>query len=301
MAYNVNDIYEYLKRLARKNITGGISSKDFFYNWNGEQSAYHTDLLGRWQRNNNGKEGANTGLIENQVIMTQLAPFIANTTLTIAAGVSPKPTDFAYKLALRINNQKVWHINHNQIYYVDGNVIDPPSVPNDSYYYVEYGSNYSFLPNTVTTAQLDYIKKPTDILWAYTFDANGRQVYNDSGITGLDVIFGGVGYTAPTIAFSTPAAGGVQATGTLTVVGGVITAVVMTNVGNGYKGLTPTFTITGASTTPANFGSPIVSVQPLWLDAQIKEITKRTLSSLGVSFKDADFENFGKNTINTGN
>jgi len=301
MAYSTNDIFNFLKFLTRHNITGGITSGNFFYAWNGEQSAYHTDLLGRWQRMNNGKEGANTGLIENEVIMTQLAPFINPATLTITAGVAPKPTDFAYELALRINDEKVWHINHNQIYYVKQSVIDPPSIQNDSYYVVEYGNNFSFLPTTVTTAQLDYIKKPQDIVWAYTFDSDGRQVYNESGITGLDVIFGGVGYTSPTIAFSAPAAGGVQATGTLTVVGGVITAVVMTNVGNGYKGLTPTFTITGASTTPANFGSPIVSVQPQWLDAQIKEITKRTLTSFGVSFKDADFENFGKSTQNTGN
>jgi len=135
-------------------------------------------------------------------------------------------------------------------------------------------------------------------VWAYTWDTDGRQVYSPSGLTGLDVIFGGVGYTTPTIAFSAPAGGGVQATGTLTVVGGVITKVVMTNVGQGYAGLTPTFTITGASTTPASFGKPIISVQPKWALPTVIEITKRTLTSFGVSLKDKDFENFGaKNTM----
>ncbi len=153
----------------------------------------------------------------------------------------------------------------------------------------------------ITTADLDYIGLPKDIVWAYTFDTDNRQVYSPSSITKVDVIYGGVGYTTPTIAFSAPTAGGVQATGTLTVVGGVITAVVMTNIGQGYAGLTPTATITGASTTPANLGSPIVSVQPQWLQPDVIEITKRTLKSLGVHFTQQDFEQFGNSVINTGN
>ena len=156
------------------------------------------------------------------------------------------------------------------------------------------------MPPEVTTFDLDYISTPANVVWAYTFDTNGRQVYNSFGITGLNVIYGGVGYDTPTITFSAPAAGGVQATGTLTVVGGVITGVVMTNIGYGYAGLTPTFTITGSTTTPATFGSPIVSVDPQWDDSSCIEISKRALTSLGVLYKDADFENFGKSVQREG-
>jgi hypothetical protein len=42
------------------------------------------------------------------------------------------------------------------------------------------------------------------------------------------------------------------------------------------------------------------SVQPKWDNNSCREITKRVLSTLGVSFKDADFSNFGNRVINTG-
>jgi hypothetical protein len=232
--------------------------------------------------------------------MTKLSPFTKNTTITVTSGLAPKPSDYSYGLALRINNAKVYSITHDQIWAVLDDVIDPPSIATDTYYFTEYENNFKILPLAATPLELDYIGLCQDIIWAYTLDGNNRQVYNPSGITGVPVIYGGVGYTSPTITFSAPASGGVQATGTLTVVGGVITGVVMTNVGYGYAGLTPTATITGSSTTPASLGNPIVSVQPLWANNSIIEITKRALKSLGVHFTSQDFEQFGNSVINTG-
>lgn len=178
MALSVDYIYQFCLKLIRKNQSGSISATEFGYHWNGEQSAYHSDLLGRFQSNNNGKEGRNTGLIENQTIMTKLTPFIKPATLAIALGQGSKPADFCYELSLRINNQTVVHINHNQISNVTNSVIDPPSIADDSYYCVEYQNYYSFLPTIVTTASLDYIASPVNVVWAYTFDGAGRQVYN---------------------------------------------------------------------------------------------------------------------------
>lgn len=43
------------------------------------------------------------------------------------------------------------------------------------------------------------------------------------------------------------------------------------------------------------------SIQPQWDDASNREICKRVLNTLGVTFKDGDFANFGQHVINTGN
>lgn len=223
MLWNVDNIYSFVKFLIRKNQGGGISSTDLFYSWNAEQKAYMADMLGHWQARANGKTGLNTGLIENETIMQKLAVFIKNANLTIASGVSSKPTDLIYRLAMRINGVDCFKINHNQIASVNDSVIDAPSVANDSYYFVEYATGYTFLPASVTAATLDYISDPLDIVWAYTYNANNRQVYNPTG-----------------------------------------------------------------------------SVQPLWDNLSIIEITKRSLKSLGISFKDADFSNFGNSNITTG-
>lgn len=224
MAWNVGDIMNFLKYQLRKNQAGGISGNDLFYAWNAEQSAFQTDLLGRWQKENNSKQGQNTGLIENETIMTKLAAFTQTVAIAITAGQSNKPSDFAYTLALRIGGYKVFPVNPDAIWAVNQDVIDPASITNNAYYYTEYQNYFSFLPATATTFQLDYIQVARDIAWGSTFDGAGRQIYD-----------------------------------------------------------------------------PGTSVQPVWAQADIIEITRRALNSFGVSLKDPDFASFGDKIIQTGN
>lgn len=224
--WDVNKIFLDLRFLLRKNQSGSISATDFFNAWNTEQHSYFSDELGKWQARNNGKSGQNTGLILNETIMTDLAPFTIAGSVTISSGQATKPSDFIYGLARRLSVSGAEHlvtkINHGQIWYVNNDVIDPPSVTDRTYYIIEYEDYYSVLPSSSTgNLLLDYIAHPTDVVWAYTFDAQGRQVYN-----------------------------------------------------------------------------PGLSVQPKWSIPTVIQITKRTLTSFGISYKDKDFMNFGdKNTI----
>lgn len=226
--WSVDKIFSLQKFLLRKNQSGSISAGDFFNAWNTEQNAYFSDLLGKWQNRSNGKSGQNTGLIMNETIMTQLSPFTIAGSVTISSGVATKPDDFIYGLARRLSVNSVEYlvskINHGQIYYVNNDAIDPPSVTDGTYYIVEYEDYYTILPSSATgNLLLDYIAHPEDIKWGFTFDANNRQVYN----AGL-------------------------------------------------------------------------SIQPKWSPTTVIEITKRTLKSFGVSYKDKEVENFGQSNILTG-
>lgn len=224
MAWSTDNIMNYLKYQLRKNQAGSISATDLFYAWNSEQSALHTDIVGRWQKENNSKEGQNTGLIENETIMSKIAVLTKSVTLPIVAGQGTKPADFVYALSLRIGNYKVFPVTPDEIASANEDVIDPPSIANNTYLSTEYQNYYAFLPNTVTTFQLDYIQVPPDIVWGFTFDGAGRQVYN-----------------------------------------------------------------------------PATSVQPIWDQATIVEITRRCLGSFGISLKDGDFAGAGSKIIETGN
>lgn len=221
---DVDYLYNFSLRLIRKNQSGSISGSDFCYYWNNEQSSYMADLLGRFQMRSNGKAGLNTGLILNETILTKLAPLTLPFILTIASGVSYKPEGFIYRLAFRINDADVYFINHGQIGSVKKSVIDPPSVTDNKYYAVEYEDYFSFLPNTVTSVNLDAIIYPENIVWGYVYDADDRQEYN-----------------------------------------------------------------------------PGTSIQSRWDDITNLEITRRTLTSMGLSLKDKDFENFGNKAVVTGN
>ena len=68
---------------------------------------------------------------------------------------------------------------------------------------------------------------------------------------GISVVTGGSGYTsAPTVTVADAPTGGTTATATATIVGGVVTAITVTNVGAGYT-TTPNVTITGGAGTKA--------------------------------------------------
>lgn len=182
MALTVDYIYDFALKLIKKNQSGALSSTEFAKHWNDAQATYQDDLVGRFQARSNGKTGINTGLIQNRTILQKLSPFIKPVTLTITSGQADRPSDFIFELALRINGKEVRSIDHDQIATVNDNVIDPPSIANDSYYAVTYEGYYKFLPSTVTEAELDYICTPTDVFWDYNI-VSGRQVWDAAGST----------------------------------------------------------------------------------------------------------------------
>ncbi len=209
-----------------KNQAGGIEDIKFARLWNGESSSFFRDLVGRFQRNQTGKLISQTGLIENETILQQLSCFTKNNpAITVTAGNAAKPSDFAFRLSVRVGDIEAVKINQDEIASVKGDVLcDAPSATNGKYYYVEYLNYFTMLPSSTASIVLDYISYPVDILWNYTRDVNNRKVYNPTG-----------------------------------------------------------------------------SVQPVWGDGECREITERMLNKLGVSYKDRDFQNFGKSVIATGN
>lgn len=228
MALTVDYLFSFCKRLVKKNQAGGLSNTDFEYNWNDQSNAYQDDLLGRFQARNNGKTGLNTGLIEDETILQKLSPFIKPANIAIVSGNINIPADLVFRLAFRINGEDVFKINQSQIATVNESVIDPPSIADNKFYFVNYQDYYYILPHTlpaseITTADLDYISTPINIKWGYTWDSQGRQIYSSS-----------------------------------------------------------------------------TSVQPQWDTNSCREISKRVLANLGVSYKDADFASFGKSVQLTG-
>lgn len=180
---NVNTIYQFSLRLIKKNQAGGLSASDFQLHWNDAQSGFMDDMTGRFQRNSYTKEGINTGLIENEAIITHLTPFIKNIALPIVGGLATIPVDMKYLMALLINDNKVSYINPDQIYSAVGSVIDPPSIQENTYYYTHTGDNvssnqYRFLPDSVSNANIHYISTPKEIVWGFVLDSQNRQIYD---------------------------------------------------------------------------------------------------------------------------
>lgn len=223
MFLTVDYLFTFALNLIRKNQVGGYGNEQFEIDWHNAQLSLFSDLLGRFQAKNNSKEGANTGIIENETINQKLSVFTLPYDLTIEEGKADKPKDFVYRTSLMINGYDCHKLNYNQRDSAVHSVIDPPSISENRYYFFEYEGYYEFLPNTVTVAVLDYIQVPSKIVWGFTYDSDGRMVYNEGS-----------------------------------------------------------------------------SKHPKWNIVDCMEITQRMMKTIGVSFKDKDFENFGQGVIATG-
>lgn len=92
------------------------------------------------------------------------------------------------------------------------------------------------------------INRSSRYVWVLNAPEGAEVVDGPDGtVSSVTVSDGGENYTTATVAFSAPASGGVQATGTVTIVAGEVTGIVITNPGSGYTAA-PTATITGDGT-----------------------------------------------------
>jgi hypothetical protein len=224
MAWTVDKLFDFVKFLTRKNQTASITPAEFNLAWNSEQRSLQSELLGKFQPRSNSKAGQNTGLIENQTILSSLAPFTTLVTKTVdVTGAASKPTDLAYLLAIRCGDRVVRMVNKGQIYAVINTSIDPPNITTGTFYATEYDTFFKVWPSQAASIDIDYIRDCPDIVYGYTEDANGVAQYD---------------------------------------------------AGN--------------------------SVQPLWKNAELQEITKRTLKQFGVSMSERAFVEFGQSNITTG-
>lgn len=128
-----------------------------------------------------------------------------------------------------------------------GPVMDPVAIASENELVARFGRPSDANAASWFTAA-NFLSYASNLLTVRVDSTNARNaVAQASGVvSGVTITAGGSDYTAPTLAFSAPdIEGGVQATGTATVVGGVITGVVITNPGSGYTN-PPVITATDA-------------------------------------------------------
>ena len=296
----VDYCYQFLQFLARKNQTSAITPNEFQFAINTGSRQYFDVLTGSVEQIRYGNSTPRIGLGMNSKISRDLSPFkVDGVTIAVSGQLALYPSNYQFLAVMKdASGRKIERIDDAKLPSRLTSVIDVMTDSSKAFY-VESTIGWTIYPSSVSSVIVNYYKTPPFIVWAYNV-VNNRAVYNGQGITGVNVLYGGTGYTSPTITFSAPAAGGVQATGTVTVVGGVITGIVITNSGTGYAGLTPTVTLTGTGTSTAILGSPIISVDPLWDDATMEDILGRAARLLGISFEKESIINYGKSVIDTG-
>jgi hypothetical protein len=101
-------------------------------------------------------------------------------TLSISTGTVAQPADLYKVIAISTSSRsrQIEEIQKSRLIYLNASKLTTPS---STYpvYYLE-GTDIKVLPNTISTATIDYIKVPADPNWAFTGGGTVAYVY-DSG------------------------------------------------------------------------------------------------------------------------
>ena len=138
---------------------------------------------------------------------------------------------------------------------------------------------------TSVVAISNKINKPTEtntnvsVLDNVALFTGATGVYTFAGkVATAPITNGGSGYTAATVTFSAPSiSGGVTATGTVTITGGVITAINITNPGSGYTSA-PTLTFNGTGGSGATFGTVTLTINDIVSSVSAVKNLMKTIS-----------------------
>jgi hypothetical protein len=176
---NVNEVYEIVQYVANKEQNGYLSPAEFNLNAKLAEGQYLASLISDLRTYQPGRPISRVELGQNSVVRQRLSPCIKQATLTIngTTGFSPYPDGYIQTDAVWTNTgyQRIRYVDQDKWFLVANSVIDP--IATNPIYRLE-DTGFSFLPVSLGSAKLSYVKTPVFMNWGFTLDSNGLPVYN---------------------------------------------------------------------------------------------------------------------------
>jgi len=175
---DANTPYQIIRYAANKNQNGNIRPVDYNLIINQGQRDYMKFLIGEVQGYVPGRPIAKVELGNSQRVMQSLAPFISEpSSIGInIGGIGAWPSNMEEVVAMYTSSMgRIRYVQQDSIWSYLKSVIDPVAT---SPIYTIIDNAFHFYPENLGTAIISYVRTPSDIVWAYTTDANGRAVYD---------------------------------------------------------------------------------------------------------------------------
>ena len=176
----VDQVYNILKFIVRKNQLGSLPPAEYEYAFNTAQRNYYDFLVGRIEQYQYGRPIPRVGLNMTDNVVTRLMPFQKKSVLPITLGILTKPADLNKISAIyTANNYRIYRIEENRFAERIQDSIDPVDEANA--FYIEEKSTLRVYPTTLANCTINYFTTPIDVKWNYTLDGQGRPVYSSTG------------------------------------------------------------------------------------------------------------------------
>lgn len=193
MAINVNSVYRVILSVLNKEQRGYLTPDQF--NRLGKQAQlglldksfydYNRHLTRRNIQGVNSEYGDIADRIEEKIDVLSREASISFTNGVYDTG---NLSDTIYKIIQLTTGGRateVEQVKKSELTYMNASKLTAPTSDFPAYYLE--GNNIKIFPTTVTSATLDYIKKPADPIWAFTVGGNGQYIYNSSSSVNFEL------------------------------------------------------------------------------------------------------------------
>lgn len=178
----IDQAYKFIDFIIKKSNSGGYLTPDEFnLVINRAQVQYFNKLYGNQNDYRYDRPVPRISYAVTEKISNSLSPFLSDvTTLTIDVnGQVNIPNDLFQTVSLTRTidgvEYEITRVEHDRIANNLSSEYDAPTT--EFPIYTQLRTKFQFYPKNLGTANLYYLKQPTDMLWAYT-TVNGRPVYN---------------------------------------------------------------------------------------------------------------------------
>jgi len=189
MAINVDKVYKVVLYILNKEQRGFLTPVQF----NGLARQAQLDLFEKsfYDYNRAVIKGDRIGFSSEYGdiaanIQEKIDIFAEQATLTFSSGVASEPNDL-YRTVLLVTNgdTEVEQVKKTELAYLNSSKLTAPSTSYPVYY--AEGDNIKIFPITITSAIIDYIKKPADPVWGFTGGGASAYVYSAGASTDFEL------------------------------------------------------------------------------------------------------------------
>jgi hypothetical protein len=178
----IDEVYKFINFIVKKSNAGGyVTPSEFNLLINRAQIQYFNKLYGNQNDYRYDRPVPKISYAVTEKISNSLSPFLSDkTTVTIDAnGQCTTPTDMIQMVAVTKEvSGKEYEITRVEQDRVANNLSSYYDAPDTEFpIYAQLRTKLQFYPKTLASASVIYLKKPTNMVWAFT-TVSGRYVYD---------------------------------------------------------------------------------------------------------------------------
>jgi hypothetical protein len=173
----VDEIYKYVRFLVRENQNARFSALEFARAYSLSQNVFFDKLLGKITI------APHIALGQNERIAERLKPFkVTDATVAVSSQIATYPTGFQAitKMTNPTTGRAIVYVDDAKLDGRLNDALDPIAEANPGIF-TNTSTGWKIWPSTISNISVSYYKLPDPIVWNFTVDGSGRQVYNSTG------------------------------------------------------------------------------------------------------------------------